>query len=171
MNADGGDKVEQRRKLEWFYSKIVEIQADMYRFSYSILKSSDMCEDAVHNAIIKAHDNLQQLRDERAFRAWMFQIIRNECLALLNKQKRFLPLEDETVMEETASIEERIDIGHAVLQLSRKHREVVALYYSYEYSVAEIAVILKISQGTVKSRLARARKELRRIMEGFGKDN
>lgn len=163
--------MEQRRNLEWFYDRIVELQTDMYRFSYSILKSSDMCEDAVHNAIIKAHDNLHQLKDKHAFKAWMFQIIRNECLAILNKQKRFLSLDDEMVIQDKELIEEKIDIGHAILQLSRKHREVVVLYYSYEYSVAEIAVILKISQGTVKSRLARARKELRRIMEGFGKGN
>ncbi len=161
----------EQRKLEWFYNKIVGLQTDMYRFAYSVLKSSDQCEDAVHNAILKAHDNLHQLKNEEAFRAWMFRIIRNECLAIVKKQKRFVPLDDEMVMQENVAIEDRIDVGHAVLQLSRKYREVIVLYYSYEYSLAEIAEILRISQGTVKSRLARARMALRRIMDDFGKED
>ena len=160
----------EQQKLEWFYNKIVELQTDMYRFAYSVLKSSDQCEDAVHNAILKAHDNLHQLKNEEAFRAWMFRIIRNECLAIVKKQSRFVPLNDELVMQEKASLEDRIDVGHAVLQLSRKYREVIVLYYYYAYSLDEIAEILRISQGTVKSRLARARKALRRIMESSGKE-
>lgn len=160
----------EQQKLEWFYNKIVELQTDMYRFAYSVLKSSDQCEDAVHNAILKAHDSLHQLKNEEAFRAWMFRIIRNECLAIVKKQKSFVPLDDEIIMQEKVSVEERIDVGHAVLQLSRKYREVIVLYYYYTYSLDEIAEILRISQGTVKSRLARARKALRRIMENSGKE-
>jgi len=59
----------EQQKLEWFYTKIVELQTDMYRFAYSVLKSSDQCEDAVHNAILKAHDNLHHLKNDEAFRA------------------------------------------------------------------------------------------------------
>lgn len=160
----------EQQRLEWFYSRIVEFQADMYRFAYSVLKSSDQCEDAVHNAILKAHDNLHQLKNEDAFRAWMFRIIRNECLAIVKKQKRFVQLDTETSLPETGAAEERIDVGRAVLQLSRKYREVIVLYYYYEYSLDEIARILRISQGTVKSRMARARKALRRIMVDSGKE-
>lgn len=160
----------EQQRLEWFYTKIVELQTDMYRFAYSVLKSSDQCEDAVHNAILKAHDNLHQLKNDEAFRAWMFQIIRNECLAIVKKQKRFVPLDDAMVIRKKDLVEDRIDVGHAVLQLSRKYREVVILFYYYEYSLEEIAGILRISQGTVKSRLARARKALRRIIDDFGKE-
>lgn len=161
----------EQRKLEWFYNKIVGLQTDMYRFAYSVLKSSDLCEDAVHNAILKAHDNLHQLKNEEAFRAWMFRIIRNECLAVVKKQKRFVLLDAEMALQETGAVEDRIDVGNAVLQLSRKYREVIVLYYYYEYSLAEIAEILRISQGTVKSRLARARKALHRMLEGSGKED
>ena len=82
----------EQQKLEWFYNKIVGLQTDMYRFAYSVLKSSDLCEDAVHNAILKAHDNLHQLKNEEALYNYIydmnFNFINNFLIILNNHNTR-----------------------------------------------------------------------------------
>ena len=64
----------------------------------------------------------------------------------------------------TGNIEQQLDINHAMMQLTPVHRAILTLYYGFDYSTKEIAAIMEIPSGTVKSRLSRARNELKKIL-------
>lgn len=152
------------KRLIRFYELIVEMQDDMFHFAYSILKNVSQCEDAVSSAIIKAHNNLHQLRNEKVFRSWLLKIVRNECYALIKSQRRLSVLDEAVIESESRDLEREIDVRQAVMKLAPFHRETVILYYGCDYSVSEISSIMDVPAGTVKSRLSRARTELKNML-------
>lgn len=160
--------MKEQTRLNQFYEQVLILQDDAFRFALSILRSRVDTEDAIHNAILRAHDHLYQLKHMDKFRAWYFKIIRNECLAMIKKRKRLEEYNDTSPRSsrEAMEIETDIDIRSAIWKLTQAHRTVLILYYSLGYSVKEIAEILEVPTGTVKSRLARARDDMKSLLEG-----
>lgn len=154
-----------QNKTDWFFNSITALQGDMFAYAFSITKSREDAEDAVHNAVIKAFDNLPKLRSRAKFRPWLFRILRNECLLSMRFRRRFSPI-TEDIPAEQKDIEISIDLSIAVGGLGEELREIVVLYYKIGYSTGEIAKIVGIPRGTVMSRLARARELIRIRIEG-----
>ena len=154
-----------REKSEWFFNSITALNGDLFAYAFSITKSREEAEDAVHSAIVKAFDGLPKLRNKAKLRPWLFRILRNECLLLKRRNKRFTLL-PEDIPAEPRDEETKLDLGHAVGSLSEDLREAVVLYYKLGYSTGEIANITGVPRGTVMSRLARARELIRNYMEG-----
>lgn len=152
-------------RTDWFFDSIAALRGDMFAYAFSITKSREDAEDAVHNAMIKAFDSLPELRSRAKLRPWLFRILRNECLKLINLKNRFAPLADD-VPAGHKDPEESMDLGFAVSSLGDEFREVIVLYYKLGYSTGEIARIVGIPRGTVMSRLARARELIRIRIEG-----
>lgn len=119
--------------------------------------------DAVQEAILKAWANVDRLRNERFFETWLTRILINECHNIQATRKRIAPLEYVPESKEEASGGERIK--DAVLSLEMDFRMPVILHYMEGYKTREIARILEIPEGTVKTRLARAKQKLRRMLE------
>ena len=155
----------EKERSEWFFSSITALRGDLFAYAFSITKSREDAEDAVHNAVIKAYDGLPKLKNKAKLKPWLFSILKNECLLSLKRQKRFTELPEEVPCER-ADIEAGLDLGNAVGSLSQELREAVVLYYMLGYSTREIARILRIPRGTVMSRLARARELIRSYIEG-----
>jgi RNA polymerase sigma-70 factor (ECF subfamily) len=156
-------------KKDDFCNYVIKYQTDMFRFAKSIVGNSIDGEDAVQEAILKAYEKLDTLRSERKFKSWIFQILANECYAVLRKRNRQGLTETGEVPEQ--AIFDVIDEGEIlkiIHQMKREYREVIILYYYSEFSVAEIAKVLNISSGTVKSRLFRGRNHLKSILEEEG---
>lgn len=156
-----------------FCMYIEQYQNDMFRFAKSIVGNSVDGEDAVQEAVFRAYQKVDTLRSKDKFKAWIFRILSRECYKILNKRDRkYLTetgeLPEQMVTNET--VEENGGIWDQLEQIPQKYREVMILYYGDEFSVWEIAKILRIPTGTVKSRLARGRNELRKRLEGRGCD-
>lgn len=155
----------EQREHERFFNGIEALSGDLFAYAFSITKSKEDAEDAVHNAIIKAFDGLSKLRNFAKFKPWLLTILRNECLILLRQRKRFAPLDSEMPAGDTSG-EEDLDIANSIGELEDELREAVMLYYKLGYSTAEIAGIVGIPRSTVMSRLARARELIRKQLEG-----
>ena len=147
-----------------FQSKVLSVEDMLYRISKSICFYESDCEDAVQQAILNAYASLDTLREERYFRTWITRILINECYRI-NKQK----FREVTFAEYALTNEAREDnysfIFTEIMKLPPKIRVVVQLHYVEDYSVSEIASILHIPQGTVKSRLSSGRAMLKNILE------
>jgi RNA polymerase sigma-70 factor (ECF subfamily) len=141
-----------------FSEKVLKIEKKLYIISNSILKNEKDCEDAVEEAILKAYENLDGLREEKYFKTWLIRILINECYKILNQRKKIENLFDNKFVDE---INDYADLYFAIESLSDKIRIVVLLYYIEGYSIDEIKDILKIPTGTVKSRLYIGRKLLK----------
>ena len=126
-------------------------------------------EDVVQNVWLKIIRSLGRLNEPERARAWMYQIARNTIADRLRyqyRQPQLTPFEDDPHQSEEPDrleISDQLAFGLANLHVS--DREVVVLYYLEERTVEEISNICGIPQGTVKSRLYRARTQLRKAID------
>ncbi len=135
----------------------------MYRLAYSILQNSADAEDAVSEAIVHAYEKLDTLKKADSFRNWILQIAANEAKKIYRQNKRTSPVE----WEENLSPEfydEHHELWDAVMQLDGGYRDVIVLFYYERCTIPEISRILECRQGTVKSRLHRAKEQLRAML-------
>lgn len=147
-----------------FSDKVMETKDSLYRVAKSIVLCQGDCEDAVSQAVLRAWEKLDSLKQEEYFQTWLIRILIHECYRMRRERQRFLSWEEWTPENQTSGRgnpeELDLDLQKAVLKLPLKIRTAVVLYYMEEYPVSEISQIMKIPPGTVKSRLARGRKLL-----------
>lgn len=132
----------------------------LYRIAYTTLRNENNIEDAIQNTILKSFEKIHTLRKEEFFKTWITKILINECKNLMRKEKKIVYLEDIEREEDlyTQEKEVKMDIKEVLKHLNDDYREVVNYYYIQEKKVSEISKILKVPEGTIKSRLSRARK-------------
>lgn len=148
---------------EAFANVIMENERSFYHISKSILKNDEDCADAVQEAIAIAFSKLSGLRQDCYAKTWFTRILINECYHLIKDRKRCLPMEREE--DSAAETEEYSELYLALAQLNPDLRMTVVLHYIEGFSVKETALIQKISEGTVKSRLSRGREKLKQLLE------
>ena len=154
----------------------------VYNTAYRMLGDAGNAEDATQTAFIRAYRSLSRFRGKSAFSTWLYRIVSNVCLDILRTrrgdtvglevshdgddevQQRSLP--DESA-EPAANVErselQRV-VHRAISQLPEDYRMVLVLYDITGFSYEEIAGILQIPLGTVKSRLNRARLALKDVI-------
>lgn len=151
-----------------FLRLALDSEPTLFHVSFSILHDEQDCADTVQEAILKAYENRHKLKDIKYFKTWIVRIVINECYNILRRKKRFQTFNDAVWQDSTYLSnyikEEYIDLYQAIDRLSEKEKICVILYYLEDYSVAEIANVLKVPSGTVKSRLSHARRELKGLL-------
>lgn len=142
-----------------FIAEIEACSGMMYRVAWSILRNNADCEDALQEAALKAWEKRGHLRNEAYFRTWITRILINACYDTQRKRRRVIPLDE--VAERAAAASPDPTLTLALEALPEKLRLPLSLHYLEGFSVEEIARILRIPAGTVKSRLHQARNQLR----------
>ena len=178
LAAQKGDKSAFEELFRLFHGTV-------YNTALQILNDPDDAADVTQDAFLRAWEQLPKLTAPEAFRNWLLTITVNLCRSRLRKPEPATESLDEPVETEGVEDEgewqlpdESVDIEEAVIQrelarlvrravaeLPLAFREVVTLHYFEGLDIADIAKILKVPIGTVKSRLARAREQLRRKLE------
>ena len=135
----------------------------LYCTAYSILGSSWDASDAVQDAFLEAYASMGALRDSTRFKPWLARILVNRCYDALGKRRRLVPVgeappEDLRRAEahEYIGTEAQLDLFGALRRLDEDQRTVLALRYFHDLKVDDIAVVLQVPAGTVKSRINRA---------------
>lgn len=150
-------------KQDAFIQFIKENKINMYRFAYSILRNETDAEDAVSEAVTKGYENLDKLRDKSKMKAWMMSILSNEAKKIYKRKKIFV--QEEFLLELEAEKGKDYELWDVVTSMPRNFSEIIILYYYEGFSTKEIAQILRIAEGTVKSRLSRAREKMKELLE------
>lgn len=134
----------------------------MYRVALTILKNDEDVKDALQEAALKAWAKRHTLRDEACFATWMTRILINECYTIRRKSSRLIPMEELPPQPwQDADVTVRILLE----QLPEKLRLPLMLRCAEGMSEAEIAHVLHLSGPTVRGRIHRARKMLRKELE------
>ncbi len=144
---------------EEFANRIVARQGALYRVTCAILREHADREDAVQSAIEKAWRKQQLLRDESRFDSWVTRILINECYAILRRQKRETPVE--TLPDTPAPPDANPDLYRFFTALPDRLRLTMTLHYIEGYEVKEIARMLHVPSGTIKTRLMRGREKMK----------
>ena len=147
---------------------ITENTQTMYRVAFGILKNDEEIYDAISNTTVIVFEKISTLRKDEFFKTWLTRILINECYKIYNQNKKIVYLENYNEAEEEkieySNKYTDIETRSLIQDLNDELKEIVMLYYFEDFSVKEIAQILEIPDGTVKSRLSRARKELEKIL-------
>ena len=152
------------RTADGFAAAVKSIERLLFAASYAILGNSDACADAVQSALMKAWQNRDSLKNAAGFKSWMVQIVSNESKNYL-RRKPNLPLDDNIPTAEED--QNHIDVKQAINALPESARLIVMLYYFERYSVKDICILLNLPEGTVHSRLSRAREQLRKELPDY----
>lgn len=146
-----------------FTRRVRDAQEMLYRITYGLLREPQDRMDAVQEAILKAWCSQSRLRDERHFETWLVRILINECHNRQRAQSRFAPLE--SAPESTEEFPPDSPLRDAILALPEKLRMPIMLHYMEGYKTDEIAAMLRIPGGTVRTRLRKARTALKTLLE------
>lgn len=143
---------------------------DAYKLAGAILGDPTESRDAVHDAFIAAWQQWPSLRDQSKFQAWFKRIVVNECRDRLRRSSRRRAEDvDEQVglraPDTSGQMHDRLLIEAAIRDLKTDDRIVLALRYYRDLRVDDIATLLDIPTGTVKSRLNHAHARLRAVIE------
>ena len=147
---------------EAFAKAVTGMTQTLYRVSCSQLPNEADREDAVQEALRRAWEKRGSLKNERYFRTWVVRILLNVCHDIQREGKRMIPAE-EIPEPGVPSGEEAVDLKECLLRLDERERIPILLYYLEGFDIGQIAKVLRIPQGTVKSRLHRGREQLRTI--------
>ncbi len=147
-----------------FSEKVLEAEQTLYHVSKSILINEVDCEDVVQEAILKAYTKRNSLIEVKYFKTWLTRILINECYQFLRTKKQEVSYDD-YMQEKPAEDKQYSELYDAIQKLDIKHRMPIILCYIEGYSVNEIAKILRIPTGTVKSRLSKGRKQIKQFLE------
>ena len=141
------------------FTDLIQSHLDsMYRVAKGILKSEADVEDAIQNTILIVFNKLNTLKDESLFKTWLTKILINECNKIYSKNKRTtLRIEEDTY---TMDNHGEMDLYHAINKLPEELKITTILFYFDDMSQKEISKVLNIAEGTVKSRLFRAKEKL-----------
>lgn len=149
---------------------------DVLRTAYSYVRDRDSAEDLFQEVFIKAYYNMDKFRGDSSIKTWLIRITINVCKDYLKSayQQKVVPMmefEEDAIVseddyEEVENADRNAQIRAAVETLPEGYREVVMSVYFNEMSVAQTATALGIAEGTVKSRLSRARDVLKKKLEG-----
>ena len=149
-----------------------------FRTAYLVTKDYQLAEDATQEAFLRAFAKLSTLREIEKFGSWVSVIAANYSIDLLRKNKKIIFTEhisiheskspEDSPQESWEKNETAREIRDALFLLEPEDREILVLKYFNELSIKEIASLTRAPTGTVKSRLFRARKKIRALVEPSG---
>ena len=165
-----------------FEELVLENQKNVYNLALKMTKNEEDALDISQEAFLKAYRQLEGFRGESRFSVWLYRLTYNLCIDFLRKKPRSgvisLTYQDEG--EETHDLEipdvrnlpedivlrreKRQAIAESIDELGTRHREILVMREITGMSYSSIAETLNVSEGTVKSRLARARTSLANIL-------
>ena len=149
---------------------------EVLRTAYSYVKDKYTAEDIFQEVFIKVFKNLENFRDESDIKTWLIRITINtakdylksaynqKVVPMMEFEENMLTSDDDYEKIENQDRDEQVK--KTVMSLPDQYREVLLCVYYHDMSVADTAKALNIAEGTVKSRLSRAREMMKNKLEG-----
>jgi RNA polymerase sigma-70 factor (ECF subfamily) len=170
MHRDADAKLVQDCRngdLHAFEVLIGKYERPVYNAALRMLGNTDDAADVTQTAFMKAFEKLEKYNPEYRFYSWIYRIVINESIDVLNQRKRSIEL-DETRLSggrtpegDTRDSELSAVMQEALMTVSEDYRTVIVLKHFMELSYREISETLEIPEKTVKSRLFTARQLLK----------
>jgi RNA polymerase sigma-70 factor, ECF subfamily len=167
MGDDVQRLLQQRRYDDALEALLAMYEQKVFRMAVAMLRDAGRAEEVAQDVFLKVWRAFPTYDGRAAVSTWLYAIARNTCLSALRTEsyRRTATLDD--VPEPAAPVSEldRIDWDRYLARLPEALRHVVMLFYFEERSVSEVALMLGVAEGTVKSQLHRARRALADMME------
>ena len=154
------------------FGELVEHYRDsVYRLAYRMCGNAHDADEAAQEAFVAAWRALPNFRGEAKFATWLYRLTTNAAIDLMRREKRHsaadidalpeMPDESDSPQQQVERTEQQEAVQQALSSLREEYREVLLLRYMQEMDYAEIAAALHLPEGTVKSRINRAKSALK----------
>lgn len=167
------------------FEKLIETyQKKVFNIAFGMLNNYDDANDVAQEVFIRIYKSIKNFKGESSFSTWLYRITTNACLDELRKRKNknVVSIDEDILFEEGEVTRQIVDdsptpdiiaeqkelreiVNDAIAQLSEEHRTVIMLRELQGFSYEEISNIINCPQGTVKSRINRARSALKNILK------
>lgn len=146
--------------MERFMVLYESVYQDLYRLAYYYLGNPQDAEDVVGETVLRAYEKFSSLKNEDAFRSWIFKILVNQCNSFLRKHISGKTAEMTAEPSYQPELGDRVIVKDMLTGLSEDERRIVALAVFGGYKGDEIAKMLHMRHSTVRSKYRRALKKL-----------
>lgn len=147
----------------------------LFAIAHRILRDVDLAEDALEDALqdalVIAWRDLPGLRDPDRFDAWIHRLLTNICIAAATRERRrtvdlrIVPIEGPVAPDEYVSVADRDQLDRGFRRLAPNERAVLVLHHYVGYAPSEIAELLGVPAGTIRSRLHHAHRAMRAALD------
>ena len=166
----------QAREQGAFSELFHRFHTGIYHTALRILKEEQSAQDALQETFLNVYRAVRSFRGDSTVGTWINRITVNVCLEMIRKNKKHRQCTDQDISENIDICDEKMKnpleslrqrelqqrVQSALSRLREKHRDVVRMHDLEGFTIREIAQILKVAEGTVKSRLFYGRDALRR---------
>lgn len=166
---------------EAFNELVLKYQTRVINIAYGMLSDREDALDAAQETFVRVYKNIESFKEQSSLTTWIYRITSNVCADILRKRQKGSNIislnklsddnketdikDDAPTPEDSAELSERQRaVREAIARLGDEYRTVITLCDMEGLSYDEIAAILKIPSGTVKSRINRARNSLKKIL-------
>ncbi|KLU65918.1 RNA polymerase sigma factor SigV [Desulfosporosinus acididurans] len=166
-------KKAQKGDEEAFIRALTSYMPMLYKVARTRLAAEEDIGDAIQETILLAFKSLQSLKNPGSFKAWLIKILINKCNDIIKQNSRVMCIgsyEEADKLTEAVNhdyLEGDMDFKRILMGLSIDYRTVIVLYYVNGFNTREISEILNEKEGTIKSRLSRARAQLKLSCTGL----
>jgi RNA polymerase sigma-70 factor (ECF subfamily) len=167
LKSQQGDK-------EAFEQLVDRWQKRLWYYAFQVTDSEPVAWDVVQETWLAVVKGIRRLEDVAVFPKWAFRILNNKCMDWLRKQHKQSRITNELVKQTQNKCDKKQNIGEkaellsaALRKLSADRRVLLTLRYSEGFDIDQIAEILDIPEGTVKSRIHRTLNQLRQMIERY----
>ena len=160
-----------KKEFEIIYNEYYYL---LFKVAYSYTLNRSDAEDIVQESFIKFFNVKKTINDKDKLKAYLVRIVVNKSIDFLRSNKNKISYNSEyveSISDDKNNGNDNLNILKNVLALKESYKTVILLHYYDNYSIKEIACILKISETNVKTRLSRARDMLREMIKKGEKDN
>lgn len=177
-HSDIMGQLQARQYHEAFELLVERFKEKVFRLAWSILRNETQAEDAAQDVFVRIWKGLPSYHSGASLSTWIYTIARNTCLTELKRRQRHYAIslqepEMEAVSEGIPALQSAspeagamMDVKILLERLPENYRQVITLFYLEQKAYAEVAHILGLPLGTVKTLLFRAKKELLRLNAG-----
>jgi len=160
MDAQDGD-VEAMDKL------VSRWQKRLWQHAFRLTSDNQAAWDITQQSWLSIIKGLRKLNDPACFKAWVYKITTNKSIDWIKKIKALKNIRIEDLQNHQYKEEKEIGVKELLEKLDVRKRAVLYLYYFEQLSISEIGIALRIPDGTVKSRLANAKKDLKELWQEY----
>lgn len=170
----------QKDKYEEVIEYIIENQEHFYRLAYTYVREKESALDIVQNAICKALENYESLKNIKALRTWFYRILVNESISYIRKYGKEVQCEEtgqmlEVMQEKAVANGSSMMMGNELTGAQELYQEIyklppdlqniIKLHYFEEMTLQEVAEVLELNLNSVKAKLYRGLKKMKIQME------
>jgi RNA polymerase sigma-70 factor (ECF subfamily) len=161
MDEDVHSLLKRRRHRQAFERLLDLYEVKVFRMAVMFMKNQSRAEEVTQDIFLKLWQVLPTYDGRAAVSTWLYTIARNTCLSALRSEalRKTQPLDSiaEPSSTNAAGVLQRMQLAQCLERLPELQRDVITLFYLQEKSLKEVAQILDLPEGTVKSHLHRAR--------------